>query len=91
VKNLKFLLILLAVSVVISCGGGSAKISADVNPQNYPFLGEGNYDGDYFPTSAYKECAPEEVGMDSEKLVKVYNYAANPNIKTEGLLKACLF
>ncbi len=85
-RKLKFFLIFLFILVLLSCGGGSAKISAEVNLQNYPFLGEGSYQGEYFPTSTFRECAPEEVGMDSLKLVKVYNYAANPDIKTEGLL-----
>ena len=31
-------------------------------------------------------CTPEEVGMNSEKLMNVYEYAANPAIKTQALL-----
>ncbi|BBB31770.1 beta-lactamase [Thermotomaculum hydrothermale] len=85
-KKIKFFLLSLFLVLFISCGGGSAKISANLNPQNYPFLGSGKFEGSYFPTQSFRECTPEEVGMDSKKLVKVYNYAANPNIKTEGLI-----
>ncbi len=85
-KRLKLFLSFALLFYLTSCGGGSAKVSGDVNPRNYPFLGSGEYKGEYFPTASFRECTPEKVGMDSKKLVKVYNYAANPHIKTEGLL-----
>ncbi len=85
-KRIKFISLFLLFLTLVSCGGGSAKVSGDFNPENYPFLGNGKYKGEYFPTQSFRECTPEEAGMDSKGLVKVYNYAANPHIKTEGLI-----
>ncbi len=50
------------------------------------FLGSGNYAGKYWPTQSWRSCKPEEVGMDSDKLTRVYEYAANPAINTEGII-----
>jgi len=50
------------------------------------FVCSGSYTGDYWPTTGWRTCTPEEVGMNSEKLSKIYNYAANPNIDTYGLV-----
>ena len=85
-KRFKLISLFLLFLTLVSCGGGSAKVSADTTFQDYPFLGQGSYTGQYFPTQSFRECTPEEVGMDSKGLVKVYNYAANPEIKTEGLI-----
>ena len=53
----------------------------------FPFyLKKGKYEGEYFPTDSWRECSPEEVGFSSEKLEKVYEYAANPNITTQALI-----
>ena len=49
------------------------------------FLGEGDYLGEYWPTSGWRTCRPEEVGMSSEKLLEVYHYAANSHIHTQGI------
>ena len=32
------------------------------------FISNGTYQGEYWPTEAWKECSPEEVGMDPKKL-----------------------
>ena len=32
------------------------------------FISTGDYQGDYWPTESWRECAPEEVGMDPKKL-----------------------
>ena len=32
------------------------------------FISEGNYQGDYWPTESWRECSPDQVGMDPEKL-----------------------
>ncbi len=50
------------------------------------FLGTGSYTGPYWPTDGWRACWPEEVGMDSEKLQLVYEYAANPSIRTHGVI-----
>ena len=51
----------------------------------HEFLGKGDYLGDYWPTSGWRTCRPEEVGLSSDKLIEVYDYAANPNIHTQGI------
>lgn len=50
------------------------------------FLGEGEYSDEYWPTTEWRTCQPEQVGMNSGKLTRVYRYAANPNINTEGIV-----
>ncbi len=50
------------------------------------FIKKGPYQGPYWPTSYWRSCHPEEVGMDSELLVRAYDYAANPNVHTRGLI-----
>jgi len=52
------------------------------------FLGEGPYQGDYWPTQQWRACRPEAVGADSHKLLAVYDYAANAKFHTEALLVA---
>ncbi len=52
----------------------------------YQFLGKGPYEGQYWPTTKWKSCQPEEVGMQSSKLMEVYYYLANPNVHTEGIV-----
>ena len=39
-----------------------------VQPERFPateFIKTGNYQGDYYPTEEWRECAPDEVGMDA--------------------------
>lgn len=50
------------------------------------FLKKGPYQGKYWPTYGWKSCRPEEIGMDSELLLRAYNYAANPDVYTRGLV-----
>jgi CubicO group peptidase (beta-lactamase class C family) len=50
------------------------------------FLGRGDYRGEYWPTGGWRSCRPESVGVNPEKLARVYAYAANPAIKTQGLV-----
>lgn len=57
----------------------------DENPA-HSFLGKGSHFGGYWPTVGWRTCRPEEVGMDSEKLMLAYEYAANPNINTHGMI-----
>lgn len=56
------------------------------NAEDVQFLGKGDYLGKYWPTSGWRSCRPEDVGMSSEKLIKVYQYAANPKINTQGIV-----
>ena len=41
------------------------------------YLKDGKYEGEYFPTEKWRECSPEEVGMNSNKLKAVYDYCAD--------------
>ena len=50
------------------------------------FIKKGPYQGKYWPTYSWKECRPEEVDMDSELLLRAYDYAANPDVSTRGLI-----
>ncbi len=51
-----------------------------------PYLKEGDYRGEYYPTKEWRGCKPEAIGFDSNKLEDVYNYANNPNITTQALI-----
>ncbi len=51
---------------------------------DYPFLSSGDYAGEYYPTSDWRECSPESVGMNSEKLIEVFEYLSNPELITQG-------
>ena len=57
---------------LINVRGAQNEISA------HQFLGEGPYEGEYWPTQWWRSCRPEEVGMQSDKLMEVYSYLANP-------------
>ncbi|MGD8538483.1 MAG: serine hydrolase [Candidatus Aminicenantes bacterium] len=50
------------------------------------FLQKGPYRGQYWPTVEWRGCRPEEVGMDAEILLRAYDYAANPDVHTRGLI-----
>lgn len=50
------------------------------------YIKQGKYQGEYYPRSEWRECSPEEVGMSTENLKRVYDYAINPNITTQALL-----
>ncbi|MCK5220930.1 MAG: serine hydrolase [Candidatus Aminicenantes bacterium] len=50
------------------------------------FIEEGSYTGSYWPTTGWRSCSPDEVGMDSESLKLVYDYIANPSVNTEGIV-----
>jgi CubicO group peptidase (beta-lactamase class C family) len=49
------------------------------------FICDGNYQGAYWPTAEWRTCRPEEVGMDSDDLYEVYNYASRSDFVTEGI------
>jgi CubicO group peptidase (beta-lactamase class C family) len=59
---------------------GAKQTSADAK-----YLGKGKYTGTYWPTKKWRECNPEAVGMNSEKLLKAIEYAATPSFNTDGL------
>lgn len=75
--------IFLIVLILTSFIGWQQTVSRDADAEQ--FLGKGDYRGKYWPTSGWRTCQPEEVGMSSEKLLKVYEHAANPKINTQGI------
>lgn len=75
--------ILLSVLVLASIIGWQQTAVRDAEPER--FLAKGDYLGEYWPTSGWKTCRPEAVGMSSGKLMKVYEYAANPKIHTQAI------
>jgi len=50
------------------------------------YLGQGEYAGPYWPTKEWRQCRPDAVGMNSEKLKKAVDYAAKPAFHTEGMV-----
>ena len=49
------------------------------------YIGKGETNGAYWPTQEWRECKPEAVGMNSEKLLKAIEYATTPAFNTDGL------
>ena len=65
---MKQLTILFAVLCLFSLPPGCEKYDDDPTFPASNFISTGDYLGDYWPTSAWRECDPEEVGMDPKKL-----------------------
>ncbi|MBW1710319.1 MAG: hypothetical protein JRJ73_10630 [Deltaproteobacteria bacterium] len=86
----RFLLPLIVTTMlVLFIGYGASSASDDAASGKSGFdkyLGQGKNTGEYWPTDDWRTCRPEEVGMDSEKLVKAIEYASTPKFKTEGLV-----
>jgi len=83
-RILKSRLISLTISLVIaSCSISTAAENASEDAKKY--ICQGKNEGVYWPTKEWRTAKPEEVGMNSEKLVKAIEYAANPRYKTDGV------
>jgi len=72
-------------------GKAEAEISAasaapEPSEAEYKYIAAGEYAGEYWPTAGWRTCRPEAVGMDSGRLEKALEYAADPAFKAEGLL-----
>lgn len=79
IKNVKYIIVLIfGLLIIFSCSNEET-----VKPS---YLKEGKYEGEYFPTDNWRECSPEEVGMDSKKIKAVYDYCANDKRVTYGFL-----
>ncbi|MEW5814703.1 MAG: serine hydrolase [Spirochaetota bacterium] len=77
--NKWFATVLLLVSITFfSCGSVDKKVER--------FIAEGEYAGEYWPATEWRTCRPEEVGMNSQKLAKAFQYTADLRLKTEGVL-----
>ncbi len=60
--------LLLAALWLLSLSPGCEKYDDDPTFPASDFISTGDYLGDYWPTDAWRECDPEEVGMDPKKL-----------------------
>jgi CubicO group peptidase (beta-lactamase class C family) len=72
---------LLLILVVVTVNGYAGDIQSRDD-----FIGKGKYRGEYWPTTSWRSCRPEEVGMESEKLLKVYDYVADSAMFTKGIV-----
>jgi CubicO group peptidase (beta-lactamase class C family) len=75
-------LILIGCSNTLSNSGSQDSSLASAGSK---YLAQGKYTGAYFPTDGWRECRPEAVGMNSEKLAQAIEYAATPAFKTDGV------
>jgi len=78
-----FLTILVLLIFCITVFNNSCK-NKEITPSFY--LGTGKYLGEYFPTDEWRECIPEEVGMNSEKFEEIFNYANQEGLSTSGFI-----
>ncbi|MFC1853640.1 serine hydrolase domain-containing protein [candidate division CSSED10-310 bacterium] len=78
------ILIFLLAGFLLSCPADDDDSTTQTDDQQ--FLGQGPYDGEYWPTDQWRSCSPEEVGFNSERLLLVYDYLANPAINTQGVV-----
>jgi CubicO group peptidase (beta-lactamase class C family) len=86
IKEKAFSLILASIACLLAsgCSDNAPKIHRPQDTDS--FLGQGRYRGEYWPTEEWRECRPEEVGVNSSKLYEAYLYAANPELNTEGII-----
>jgi CubicO group peptidase (beta-lactamase class C family) len=60
---------------------------ATANTQGHAgYLGKDEYTGKYWPTKEWRNCRPEAVGMNSDKLLQAIEYATTAAFNTEGLI-----
>ena len=85
IKSRWFFLFILMMNNYFSAATQNAA-PADSGSNNHKYVAQGKNTGSYWPTKGWKTCAPEAVGMDSQKLTKAIEYAAVPEVNTEGLV-----
>lgn len=82
-----YFLIILTILTIMGCNS-TARVAAPLSTEPAPLnhIARGKNTGNYWPTNGWKTCAPEAVGMDSQKLYEAMKYAATPGFKTQGIL-----
>ena len=75
----KKLVIVLSIFWLLQCDNESGKTYSD-------FIQTGNYQGEYWPTDAWRTCRPSEVDMDAKELYNAYEYAIQKSFGTHGLV-----
>jgi CubicO group peptidase (beta-lactamase class C family) len=87
---LRFIVASLLTALLLSgCSTPAQKASAEGTAQTQTragYFGQGEYTGKYWPTKEWRECKPEAVGMNSDKLLQAIEYTATPAFNTEGLV-----
>ena len=87
---LRFIVAVLLTGLVLNgCAIPTQKASLEgttQTPTHTGYLGKGEYSGQYWPTSEWRECKPETAAMNSEKLLQAIKYAATPAFNTDGLV-----
>lgn len=78
IKSFIYFLIFLISFQLVSC--------SEDEDNKLDFLSEGEFEGSYFPTINWKYCAPEEVGINSKKLIEAHEHISNPDFATQGYL-----
>lgn len=75
------------VFVIASCSTpATAELNSEYAKSEFKkYISQGRKDGVYWPTKGWRTAKPEEVGMNSSKLVKAIEYAASPQYKTDGV------
>lgn len=75
------------VFVIASCSTpATAELNSEYAKSEFKkYISQGKKDGVYWPTKGWRTAKPEEVGMNSSKLVKAIEYAASPQYKTDGV------
>jgi len=75
-KKLKYISFIL-LTFLFSCSDETVKPD---------FLGNGMYNGVYYPTIEWRYCDPEELNVDEKKLVEAHNYISDPTAGTDGYM-----
>ena len=65
---IKYYVIRLAVALLVVYFTGCENFDDDPVFPASDFISSGDYQGEYWPTEAWRQCAPEEVGMNPKKL-----------------------
>jgi len=86
VKVRSLILFNLTVMLLTPGCGPASPFDTAVGPDDFKYIAEGNDKGEYWPTTGWRFCSPETVGMDSLELAKAMKYAATPGFNTEGIV-----
>ena len=81
--KIRYRIIKICVFVFVFCLPGCTD---EELPVNHSFIGQGDYQGDYFPTNGWRYCSPEAVGMNTEKLKDARDFTATPEFLSDGLI-----
>ncbi len=81
----KSLIVLFALLFLTGCSPESGLVDIPDEIESI-FLKSGTYEGEYWPTSAWKSCNPEDIGFNNTEFEKVYDYVVNSGVTTRGVI-----